>query len=363
MRAKALKILDRLLGGVAVGLLPQPRKVVGGGGGTVLFIRPGGIGDAILLVPAIRALKERTPEVTIDVLAERRNGGGFALVEGVRTVLLYDHPKELLSAIRGKYDVVIDTEQWHRLSAVVARLAARGATVGYPTNERRRVFSHPVPYSQDEYEVDSFLRLLEPLGVPRSALPPSPFLDLPDVAVRRVGVLLETLGCRPYVTFFPGASIAERRWGRRNFADLARRVWKAGYGVVIVGGQEDRDDGAVIASAGAGLNLAGNCSLAESAAVIARSALLVSGDSGILHVGVGVGTPTVSLFGPGIAEKWAPRGERHVVLNKNLPCSPCTRFGCTPKCPIGGRCLQEITVDEVYAAVCDLLHRAVRDKS
>ncbi len=60
--------------------------------------------------------------------------------------------------------------------------------------------------------------------------------------------------------------------------------------------------------------------------VIDKSAVLVSGDSGILHVGVGLGRPTVSLFGPGIAKKWAPRGDKHIVINKNLPCSPCTNL-------------------------------------
>jgi ADP-heptose:LPS heptosyltransferase len=86
-----------------------------------------------------------------------------------------------------------------------------------------------------------------------------------------------------------------------------------------------------------------------------RSQLLISGDSGVLHLGVGLGTPTVSLFGPGIADKWAPRGEQHIVINHKLPCSPGTRFGTTPPCPIGAKCIQDITVDEVFAASMKLV--------
>jgi len=353
-----LKKIDGILGRAALLFLSAwveklPRPLVR----RVLLIRPGGIGDAVLLIPAIRVLKSHFPDAKIDILAERRNGGIFSLSKDVRRILYYDRPKELFAVIRGKYDVVIDTEQWHRLSAVVARLAAKGVTVGYGTNERKRAFSHPVHYSHDDYEADSFFRLLEPLGITPPDSLNIPFLDLSDDMTRRVDELLKPLEGRPFVTLFPGASIPERRWGAKKFGELAIRVHGAGFGLVVVGGDDDWEEGGLIASAGMGLNLAGRCSLVESAAVIAKSTLLVSGDSGILHVGVGVGTPTVSLFGPGIARKWAPRGERHVVINKGLSCSPCTKFGYTPKCPDNARCLQEITVDEVFDAVTTLLQK------
>jgi ADP-heptose:LPS heptosyltransferase len=121
------------------------------------------------------------------------------------------------------------------------------------------------------------------------------------------------------------------------------------------GSHADRDAGEEILEGLHGRNLAGRTSLAETAAVIDRSALLVSGDSGLLHMAVGLGKPTVSLFGPGSVAKWAPRGPGHIVLTKNLPCSPCTRFGYTPRCPRGAECLQSITVEEVAEAVFKLL--------
>jgi len=111
----------------------------------------------------------------------------------------------------------------------------------------------------------------------------------------------------------------------------------------------------VITAGGLGLNLAGMTSLSESAAIIQKSSLLLSGDSGVLHIAVGLGVPTVSLFGPGRVKKWAPRGDRHIVINKELPCSPCTSFGTTPPCPNKTRCMSDITVDEVVNAVTMLL--------
>lgn len=122
-----------------------------------------------------------------------------------------------------------------------------------------------------------------------------------------------------------------------------------------MGGKEDRQQGDMIAGGGLGLNLAGLTSLPETAAVIQQSSLLLSGDSGVLHIAVGLGVPTVSLFGPGMVKKWAPQGDRHIVINKGLPCSPCTTFGTTPHCPIDTQCMRNITVDEVVNAVTMLL--------
>jgi len=327
-----------------------------------LFIRPGGIGDAVLLLPAIRALKEAHPDAVIDVLAERRNAQGFSFSPHVRQVFLYDRGTDLLKSLRNRYDVVIDTEQWHRLSAVVSRLIRSSVKIGYGTNERKRLFTHEVSYSHDAYEIDSFFNLLQPLGITSPGDPVPPFIEIESSVYKRAGELLGNLAQGTFVVLFPGASVPERRWGAERFRAVAEALEGGGIPVVVVGGREDAVEGAEIVTGMRGLNLAGKTSLAETAAVIDRSAVLVSGDSGILHIGVGLGKPTVSLFGPGIAKKWAPRGENHIILNKNLPCSPCTRFGTTPECPMGARCLQEINPDEVTAAVMALLKRNTERK-
>jgi lipopolysaccharide heptosyltransferase II len=355
-----LKAADKLVGSVLVRLLPDswlgeacpkvPRSV--------LFVRPGGIGDAILLLPAIRALKEAYPHAAIDVLAERRNGQGFFFFPHVRHIFFYDRGPELCRVLRNRYDVVIDTEQWHRLSAVVVRLIRAPLKIGYATNERKKLFNHPVPYSHDDYEKDSFFKLLEPLGIKPPAGVETPFIEIEASASKRAGELLGwDFLHRPFIALFPGASIPERRWGAERFQAVAAALAKEGILSVVLGGREDVAEGAKIVTDSKSLNLAGLTSLAETAAVIGKCAVLVSGDSGILHIGVGLGRPTVSLFGPGIAKKWAPRGPDHIVLNKNFPCSPCTKFGYTPKCPDGARCLQGISVEEVADAVMNLFCR------
>ena len=357
MNTLFLKKIDRIIGSGLTRLLPRPAPIPSPPTDVrrLLLIRPGGIGDAVLLVPAIRALRRKYPEALLHVLAESRNAAVFGLCPDVDAVFRYDKPKELLAALGGRYDVVIDSEQWHTLSAVIGRLIRSPVKIGFATNAREKLFNGPVAYGQAAYEAESFLDLLKPLGFTSSEELHIPFLESDRAARRRAGELLGDLLARPYVVLFPGASIPERRWGAENFKAVADALGEKGFPAVVVGGREDVAEGTKIVTGVGDLNLAGRTSLADTAAVIAQGAALVSGDSGVLHLAVGLGRPTVSLFGPGIAEKWAPRGERHIVLNRHFPCSPCTRFGYTPPCPINARCLSEISPNEVVHAVDTLL--------
>jgi len=357
-RVNVLKTVDAILGCCAVWIfafLPK-LSMKFAQPASILLIRPGGIGDVALLIPAVRALKNNFPHTKIHVLAERRNTAAFSLCPTIDSVFRYDVPAELFAAIRGNYDLVIDTEQWHRLSVVVARICRPKTLIGFGTNERKRLLTKTVSYSHDDYEVTSFLRLLEPLSVAKNESQ-TPFLTVPESATAKAVELLAPLAGKRFVAIFPGASIPERRWGAERYHLLAKGVFAAGYSIVVVGGKEDMEQGNVIISGGMGLNLAGFTSLVETAAVLEKSSLLVSGDSGVLHIAVGLDIPTVSLFGPGIAAKWAPRGEKHIVINRQLPCSPCTKFGTTPPCPRDARCMKEITADQVMEAAVRLLQK------
>lgn len=353
-----LKKIDGVIGSLLARMWPRPKQPGGvlSSVSRLLLIRPGGIGDAVLLAPTIGRLREVFPMARIEVLAEKRNAGAFALCPGIDRVLCYDRPGELWQTLKNSYDVVIDTEQWHRLSAIVARMIRSQTKIGYGTNERRRLLSHAVDYSHDSYELNSFLELLKPLGIEPPATTHFSFLTIPAVDQETADNLLGTFLEKPFVVLFPGASIAERCWGIEKFRQLANRFIDEGLAVVVVGGKEDIAAGSAIVDGFCALNLTGKTSLCGTAGVLHRAQLLVSGDSGVLHIGAGLGTPTVSLFGPGIAAKWAPRGKQHVVINHNLSCSPCTRFGTTPPCPIGAKCIQDISVDEVFAAARNLLN-------
>jgi lipopolysaccharide heptosyltransferase II len=356
-----VKLFDRLIGRISVQLVCkwssrqlQPEKTYRPVN-SLLLIRPGGIGDAVLLIPTIKALRKTYPTCAIDILAERRNAPVFHLVSGIRMVYLYDTLAGLSSVLCNRYDAVIDTEQWYRLSAVVTRMVNAPMKIGYGTNERARLFTHPAIYSFDDYEVDSFLKLLHPLGiaVPQAVRPP--FLDIPEPAAHTAASLLEGEGREPVVALFPGSSDRKKCWEMVRFISLATRLTEGGAAVVIVGGQEEVSAGEEIIKGATGLNLAGKTSLVETAAIIARADVLVSGDSGLLHIATGLHIPTVALFGPSNIEKWAPRGSGHKVIGKRLSCSPCSRYGTIPPCPHNVRCMADISVEEVVHAVETLL--------
>lgn len=356
---RLMKFIDSIAGPLAVlvmSLFDRKHRDVNTNLSTALVIRPGGIGDAVLLMPMLSLLKKINPRCQVTVLAEHRNNEVFSMCSSVDRVLSYDRPHEFGAALRGRYDAVIDTEQWHRLSAVVARLTGAAMLIGFATNERMRLFTHGVPYLQDEPEINSFARLVGPIRGDAQVEASPPFLMVPEPAQERADVLLRSLQGRPFAAIFPGGSIKERQWGAARFHAVARRLVESGYGIVVVGGREDAEAGKEIASGlASALAICGKATLTETAGVLKRSALLITGDSGIMHVAYGLGTLTVSLFGPGREKKWAPRGENHIVINRHLSCSPCTKFGYTPTCRKNAECMKRITPDEVFERAVEVL--------
>lgn len=322
---------------------------------SVLFIRPGGIGDAVLLIPALRAVMEKYPTCRIDILAESRNASAFTLFTGLNKLYRYDFPADLWAVLGNCYDVVVDTEQWYRLSAVVSRFVHAPKAIGFATNDRKRLFTHPVSYSLQDYEPFSFFRLLRPLDIEAPESVAAPYLTIPAASFERAGELLKCLEGRPFVAVFPGASVPEKEWGVENYRRLASVLHAEGVGVAVVGGVDVGAAGDRIAEGGVAVNLAGKGSLADSAAVIGAAEMLVSGDSGLLHIAAGLGKPTVSLFGPSDAVKWAPKGEGDRVFSTDLACAPCSRFGTVAGCA-APHCLSADPAD-VAASVLELLQK------
>lgn len=351
-----LKKIDNLFGRLAAVLLPtKVHSAMPDSYDSILVIRPGGIGDAVLLIPALRAFKDAFPDARIKVVAERRNAAVFGLTDVVSEVLLYHKPGDLFAVLKGGYEAVVDTEQWHRLSGVVARLVRAPVSIGFGTNERKKMFSLIIAYSHSDHETISFFKLFEPFFTAMPQQVKIPFLSVPEQAASRREELLAPLSGSPYVVLFPGATIAEKRWPVERFREVAARSNSNGFPIVIVGGRGEVADASRIASDGNNLNLAGKTTLAETAAIIKHARVVITGDSGVMHLAYGLGTPSVSLFGPSNVQKWAPVGEKHIVIHHNLSCSPCSRFGYTPNCPSNVCCMAGITVDEVAEAAFQLL--------
>ncbi|NIP31378.1 MAG: glycosyltransferase family 9 protein, partial [Candidatus Dadabacteria bacterium] len=297
----------------------------------ILVIRPGGIGDAVLLFPALKKLKDEFKDCRVDLLAEKRNYGIFKHCEYTENIILYDRKpfQSLLKLYRAGYDIVIDTEQWHRLTSVIGYLTRAPVRVGFNTNERVKLFTHSVEYSHEDYESVSFLNLVSSLTLKKYEFDPNrEFLSLKMDDSSEIAEQMEEYSKKWEYTvgIFSGATVDERLWGVKNFVEVAKKLNDNNIGIVVLGGDSEIGDSREfekVLDDGDFLSFVGRTTLHETAVVISKLDLFISSDTGLMHIAYGVGTPTVSLFGAGIEPKWGPKGAKNIIINKNLPCSPC----------------------------------------
>ncbi len=354
-RSSHLKVFDNRVARPLLRFLPPlPSREAPEEVKRVLVIRPGGLGDALLLLPFLGAFRKVHPQAEFWVLAEPRNAQAFYLLPFPCRGLCYTEPAHLLAVLGTSFDVVVDTEQWYGLSALVARLVKARFRVGFGTNARARCFNRPVDYAQMEYEAQAFMRLLEPWVEP-------PFwwdVRLPLFVSRTLSSVSRTDPLS--IAIFPGASHPSRRWGKERYLEVARFLVGKGLKVVVVGGPGEKEEGEFIVSSlplGRAMDATGSGSLKKTADILARCKALVTADSGIMHLAALMDMPVLSLFGPGIVEKWAPRGEGDLVVKLDLPCSPCTRFGTVPPCPYHYACMEDLSTEMVVTALEEFLAR------
>jgi ADP-heptose:LPS heptosyltransferase len=319
----------------------------------VLVVRPGGIGDLLLLLPALDALRRGFPVARVDVLCERRNLPALELAGWEGGVLLYDRPAECLSRLRcGRWDVAVDSEQFHNFSALLAWWSGAAVRVGFNINPRRNpLYTHLVHYAPDGREADQFRRLLAPLGIEAPPVQPG---WLAGRAFAMSAALADAwqraAGSRPVAVLHDSGDRPFKRWGEARFEELAAALQGEGYAVVRLGLRRGRAsaEGAGPASRRT-LDLRGQTTLADSAASLQRASVLVAVDAGLAHLAVALGTPAVVLFGPSDSAKWGWTGPRHTVISRALPCSPCSLFGYHKPCheiP----CMRGIEVRDVLQA-------------
>jgi ADP-heptose:LPS heptosyltransferase len=321
----------------------------------VLIIRPGGIGDAVLLLPVLRELKRGGH--TLDILCEKRNVAVFRSQPGLcGQIFCYDVLGELTAVGRNSYDWVVDTEQWHCLSAVLSRLIRSRRTIGFGTRpERAGLFYTAVEYSHEAYELHNFSRLFSLLGLRgRLHLEGSYAVSAPDIAWAKASL------SRPYAALALGGSSAARRFSSEQLVLMGRLIIDSGLNVVLLGGgdmkvfagkllDEMKSPGVV--------SFVGKTSLAQSVALVAGARCFIGQDSGLLHIAAALSVPSVAVFGPGNRNKWAPENTRTFFVDSGLLCSPCTFFGyAVPQCHGTYPCLRspELTV-RLLQAVKEIL--------
>jgi ADP-heptose:LPS heptosyltransferase len=183
---------------------------------------------------------------------------------------------------------------------------------------------------------------------------------IPDSASNRIENLLRRHGIGgKLLTIAPGTIWETKHWRSERFAEVALHFMRKGFGVVLIGSAREIPTCREVAAASPGVaNLAGETTLTELAAVIRRSTICLTNDSGPMHLAVALDRPVVSVFGPTDALWIGPYGRSDAVVQAHLECSPCY-LRVLSRCPHDHACMRAIT----SAAVIDRIETTLSDGS
>ncbi len=300
---------------------------------------PNWLGDAVMSLPAVRAIKERAGRLTI--MAPRFL---WDLYEGVADVTV-DAKVPLREAVATIKRVRPDTAilfQNSLYSAIVQRLGGCRDIWGYRTGGRGQLLSRPVNPPRDIYQSHQLYyhwNLAVGLGMaggePRMVIEP------------RGESLLDRSSA--WIGMGPGARYGEaKRWAASSYAITGRVLAAKGFRIALFGAETEAGNCDRVAHdiGPAALNLAGRTTIRQLIASIARCRVFVSNDSGTQHLASAAGVPVVAIFGSTEPRSTAPFNRPSTVLRRALPCSPCHRR----VCPIDHRCMTRIHPEEVVSA-------------
>ena len=324
----------------------------------ILLIQLRRIGDVLLATPAFRAVRRRFPAARIELLIEpaytplvHRNPHLDGLLAVPRRQSLTRNLAALADIRRRRYDLTIDflgkprTALWSRLSGARRR-------IGYDTPGRRWCYTERVsPGDPAAYTVRHKEALLAPIGAELD----DESLDFPIEAGDRDAVARELAAAghddeTPVAALAPGARRDDKRWPAERFAELADRLVDArGCRVLLVCGPGEEDDARRVRR-----HMRHPCIFTEERpplprvqALLERCRIFIGNDTGLRHMAVAAGLPTVAVFGQPRPSNWTPPDDpRH----RSLACDPGCKAACRfPRC--GRECLLGVTVDEAWQAV------------
>ncbi len=336
----------------------------------IVVIHTAFLGDIILTLPMVQVLKRSIPDSSITFVAIPASCAVLLNHPSINHIIEYDKKGKsrgiagmvrLIRRLKEKnFEAAIVPHRSLR-SALIPALAGIPIRIGFSTSAGKFLYTSTVEYKPDRHEIMRDLDLLRPLGI-------EPALELPllypsqedrEVVDRLMAASIES-PVGPLVAIAPGSVWKTKRWPEDNFAALTMLLTNAGYGVVLIGSQEDRMLCDRVARGGKQhrvMNTAGNLTILQSAELVGRSAVLVSNDSAPMHAGVAMRTPVVAIFGatiPGFG--FAPIGENNRIhQTEGLSCRPCSIHGGN-ECPIRTfDCMHRIKPEEVFQSVTGIL--------
>lgn len=319
-----------------------------------LIVRLGALGDIVHALPVVAALREVHQTARIGWLVQPRFAALLELVEGLDHVHAVDRRRvaTIMRQVRGmRYGVCLDLQGLLK-SAALARLSGSERVVGF-SRPLLREPAAALAYSQtggdgSAHVLDKNLSLLETLGI-RSRTRRFP-LRLPDTpVVSNTRQILRIGSDAPFALVNPGAAWPNKQWPPDRFAEVARRLHEArGLKTAVLWGPDEATLAAAVARASGGAaQMAPQTTMVEAVALSASATVMLSGDTGPLHLAAAVGTPVVGLFGPTPPERNGPWNPRDRVVSVHAQCACVFKRRCTA----AAWCLAQVSVADVMSAL------------
>lgn len=326
------------------------------------------IGDAVMTLPAIAAIRKTFPRAKITILVKPWVADIFNLCPDVDEVMVYHQPgvhDGLFGILRlaenlkkRKFDTAILLQNAIE-AAIIATLAGIPQRAGYNSDGRGFLLTHAVKRTKAAkalHQVDYYLEMVKALGC--KAAGREAVLKLGREEELLADALLAHHGLqdnRLLLGMAPGASYGPaKKWFPERFARVADRLIDTFSAQVMLFGSSA--DGESIAQVQQHAtfplcSLAGTTNLREAMALMNRCRLFISNDSGLMHLAGAMGIPVVAIFGSTNPKTTSPPGHHNIILHEDVACSPCLK----PLCPTDFRCMDLIGVDDVYEAAERLL--------
>ncbi len=331
----------------------------------VLFIKPSSLGDIVHAMPVVSAVRSRWPGIHLTWVVKRRWADIVERVEGVDRVWRVGETigswiEEARRLREERFDVAVDLQGLFR-SGAIARWSGAPVRIGFANGREgspwfytRRV---PVP-TPDMHAVDRYMLVAESLGASVQGAPRFRFAisDADSQAVRNILRRKGVPADRPWIAMNVSARWTTKRWFLRSFGEVIDRVHEDGVGTIaVIGSAEDQQDVEQLRTMSHSpfVDLTGAVSLGHLPALLSSAALLVTNDSGPMHIAAAVGVPVVAMFGPTSEVRTGPYGTGHQVLASPVSCRPCFSRVCRHQPEL--ECLQLITPNEVCGTVRRLL--------
>ena len=336
----------------------------------ILVIKLRYLGDVLLTTPLFNALRTHFPEAFIAAAVNKGTEDMLTDNSAINQIFTVERDANFLSDLQKQLRLIREIRQLKFDIILELTSNDRGAILAYTSGAKRRLgfkkkrekflrqslfFTDLIDVENNLHIAEKHLEMAKALGCSLPAAKPVLFWNSREQTdceqiLKNNGISEDV----SYIVLHPSSSALHKVWSAEGYATLCDYLWdKWEIRTILICGndaEELRMNQAICALAGsAPLNLGGQLSIKQTAALLSRATLFIGIDSGPMHMATAVNTPVAAIFGPSRAWRWGPLGDGHIIIQKDWPCVPCGKKGCEGSGK--SKCLDELSLEDVTAVL------------